>query len=90
MAAQFTLLIWAVVLVWCLSAPLLLGQTPDSLVLLERVKVRHELVRDFQAEVATAVDADFLCIPVKRARVFYQQPHRWTFKARGFLTCASM
>ena len=77
--------IWTVVLGLCLSVPSLLGQTPDPMELLERVQARHQLVRDFQAEVAIDVDVDFLRLPVKRARVFYQQPDRWAFKAKGFL-----
>jgi hypothetical protein len=85
MATRFTLLTWAVVLGWCLRAPSLLGQTPDPLALLERVKARHAPVRDFYAEVAIAVDVDFLRVPVKSAQVFYQQPDTWTFKAKGFL-----
>src|SRR6267143_6283489 len=64
----------------CLRTPSLLGQTPDPLALLERVKARHAPVRDFYAEVAIAVDVDFLRVPVKSAQVFYQQPDTWTFK----------
>jgi hypothetical protein len=85
MATRFTFLIWAIVLGWCLRVPLLLGQTPDPLALLERVKARHAPVRDFHAEVAIAVDVDFLRVPVKRAQVFYQQPDTWKFKAKDFL-----
>jgi hypothetical protein len=85
MTTRFTLLTWAVVLGWCLRATSLLGQTPDPLALLERVKAHHAPVRDFYAEVAIAVDVDFLRVPVKTAQVFYQQPDTWTFKAKGFL-----
>jgi hypothetical protein len=53
--------------------------------LLERVKARHQLVHDFKAEVAIDVDVDFLRLPVKTAQVFYRQPDRWKFKAKGFL-----
>lgn len=85
MATRCTLLIWAVVLVWCLRAGSLLAQTPDPHALLERAKTRQALVQDFYAEVAIAVDVDFLRVPVKRAEVFYQRPDTWQFKAKGFL-----
>jgi len=77
--------LWAMMLGWCLGVPSLLGQTPDPVALLERVKARHQLVHDFKAEVAIDVDVDFLRLPVKTAQVFYQQPDRWKFKAKGFL-----
>jgi hypothetical protein len=65
--------------------PSLLAQTHDPLALLERVKAHHQLIRDFKADVAIDVDVDFLRLPVKTAQVFYQQPDRWKFKAKGFL-----
>lgn len=76
---------WAVVLGCCLSVSVLLAQTPDPLALLERVKARQLLVRDFQADVAIDVDVDFLRLPVKSARVFYRQPDQWAFTAKGFV-----
>jgi hypothetical protein len=85
MATRCTLLTWAVVLGWCLRAGLLLAQTPDPYAVLARAKARQALVQDFYAEVAIAVDVDFLRVPVKRAEVFYQQPDTWHFKAKGFL-----
>jgi hypothetical protein len=85
MATRFILLTWAVVLEWCLRAGLLLAQTPDPYAVLARAKARQALVQDFYAEVAIAVDVDFLRVPVKRAEVFYQQPDTWHFKAKGFL-----
>src|SRR5215831_6582317 len=85
MATRCTFLTWAVVLGWCLSAESLRAQTPDPYAVLERAKARQALVQDFYAEVAIAVDVDFLRVPVKRAEVFYQQPDTWHFKAKGFL-----
>src|SRR4030095_11944577 len=85
MVTRFTLLIWAVILGWCLSAGSLRAQTPDPYAVLARAKARQALVQDFYAEVAIAVDVDFLRVPVKRAEVFYQQPDTWHFKAKGFL-----
>lgn len=85
MATRCTLLTWAVVLAWCLRAGPLLAQTPDPYALLARAKARQALVQDFYAEVAIAVDVDFLRVPVKKAEVFYQQPDTWHFKAKGFL-----
>jgi hypothetical protein len=84
MATFLIHVIWAVVLGWCLSVPVLLGQTPDPLALIERVKARQQLVRDFQADVAIDVDVDFLRLPVKSARVFYRRPDHWAFQAKGF------
>ena len=66
----------------CGGAP---GANPDPHAVLERVKARQAPVQDFYAEVATAVDVDFLRVPVKKAEVFYQQPDTWHFKAKGFL-----
>ena len=85
MATRCILLTWAVVLGWCLRAGPLLAQTPDPYALLARAKARQALVQDFYAEVAIAVDVDFLRVPVKKAEVFYQQPDTWHFKAKGFL-----
>src|SRR5499426_3674048 len=85
MATRLTLLPWAIVLGWCLSAGPLRAQTPDPYAVLERAKARQALVQDFYAEVAIAVDVDFLRVPVKRAEVCYQQPDTWHFKAKGFL-----
>jgi hypothetical protein len=85
MATRCPLLIWAVVLGWCLRAGALLAQTPDPYALLARAKARQALVQDFYAEVTIAVDVDFLRVPVKRAEVFYQYPDTWHFKAKGFL-----
>jgi hypothetical protein len=85
MATRSTLLTWAVVLGWCLRAGSLLAQTPDPYALLERARARQAFVQDFYAEVAIAVDVDFLRVPVKKAEVFYQRPDTWQFKARGFL-----
>lgn len=85
MATQCTFLTWAVVLGWCLRAGSLLAQTPDPYALLARAKARQTLVQDFYAEVAIAVDVDFLRVPVKKAEVFYQQPDTWHFKAKGFV-----
>jgi hypothetical protein len=85
MATRLTLLLWAVVLGWCLHAGALRAQTPDPYAVLARAKARQALVQDFYAEVAIAVDVDFLRVPVKRAEVFYQQPDTWLFKAKGFL-----
>jgi hypothetical protein len=85
MATRCTLLTWAVVLGWCLRAGSLLAQTPDPYALLARAQARQALVQDFYAEVAIAVDVDFLRVPVKRAEVFYQRPDTWYFKAKGFL-----
>jgi hypothetical protein len=84
MTATLLYFIGVVVLGWCVSIPPLLGQTPDPLALLKRVKARHQLVRDFKAGVDIDVDVDFLRLPIKRAQVFYQQPDRWAFKAQGF------
>src|SRR4029450_6314012 len=85
MATRFTLLIWAVVLGWCLSAGPLRAQTPDPYAVLERAKARQALVQDFYAEVAIAVDVDFLRVPVKRAEVFYQRPDTWYVQDKGYL-----
>jgi hypothetical protein len=85
MATQCTFLTWAVVLGWCLCAGSLLAQTPDPYALLARAKAQQALVQDFYAEVAIAVDVDFLRVPVKKAEVFYQQPDTWHFKAKGFV-----
>jgi hypothetical protein len=76
---------WAILLGWYLGVPSILAQPPDPLALLERIKARHQLVRDFKADVAIDVDVDFLRLPIKTAQVFYQQPDRWHFKAEGFL-----
>src|ERR671928_214717 len=85
MATRCTLLTLAVVLGWCLRAGSLLAQTPDPYAVLAWAKARQALVQDFYAEVAIAVDVDFLRVPVKQAEVFYQQPDTWLFKAKGFL-----
>ena len=85
MATQCPFLTWVIVLGWCLRAGSLLAQTPDPYALLARAKARQTLVQDFYAEVAIAVDVDFLRVPVKKAEVFYQQPDTWHFKAKGFL-----
>jgi hypothetical protein len=85
MAVILIYFIWTIVLGWFLSVPLLFGQTLDPLKLLERVNAHHQLVHDFKAEVAIDIDVDFLRLPVKKAQVFYQQPDRWEFKAKGFL-----
>ena len=85
MATQCTFLTWVIVLGWCLRAGSLLAQTPDPYALLARAKARQTLVQDFYAEVAIAVDVDFLRVPVKKAEVFYQQPDTWHFKAKGFV-----
>lgn len=58
---------------------------PQADSLIAQVLRESDQVKSFQADVSIDVDVDFIRIPVKKGRVFYQAPDKFRFRATGFV-----
>lgn len=61
-----------------------LSQTQSPKTLLENLKNKYSLIKDYQSDIEIKVDVKFINIPVKKAKIFYKYPDKYKFDATGF------
>jgi outer membrane lipoprotein-sorting protein len=52
--------------------------------ILEHVKEKFSLIKDYVVDVNIKVDVDFLKVPETKARIYYKQPNKVHFESDGF------
>lgn len=67
-----------------LCAVQVFGQKEDPMKLLDKVKAKFSLVKDYEVSVKVKIDVDFLKVPVTDALLYYKQPNKIRIKAEGF------
>ncbi len=68
------------VTLWMLSLPVI---AQDVTALVNKVKAKLDLVKDYKAEGRLKTDVAFLKIPVSKVNVFYKNPDRFKIKKDG-------
>ncbi len=71
-------------LLFILPTQTIISQVNADSLLLEIGK-QNNIIESFTADVAIEVDVDFIRIPVKKGKVYYQSPNQFKFKASGFV-----
>ncbi|MFC2134103.1 hypothetical protein ACFLTH_05755 [Bacteroidota bacterium] len=58
------------------------SRNPD--IILDEVKNKFNIVRDYQVDVNVNLDIDFLKVPETKAKIFFKQPDKIHFNSEGF------
>lgn len=59
-------------------------QSKDGSEIIEKVKKKFSLVKDYQVDVKIVVDVNFLKVPPTEAKIFFKQPDKVKIKSQGF------
>lgn len=62
----------------------LTAQSTDPYQLLDKVKAKMDLVKDYQADITIRLSLDMLKIPAKKAKMYYKRPDKIHFETKGF------
>jgi outer membrane lipoprotein-sorting protein len=60
------------------------AQTKDGAAILEQVKEKFYVIKEYEANVKIKVDVDFVKIPVKQGLIWFMQPDKVKVKIPGF------
>lgn len=60
------------------------AQSKDGMQIMEKVKQKMQLVKDYEADASIKIDISFLKIPIKNAHLYYKAPDKINFKSNGF------
>src|ERR1035437_4610341 len=63
---------------------LVLSQSKDPDLILNKVKEEFTKVKDYQVDVNIIVDVDFIKVPETKAKIYFKQPDKIHFDAEGF------
>lgn len=63
----------------------IIGQDQDPYNVLDSVREKLTMIRDYSADIEIEVDVEFINMPVKRAKIFYKRPDKIKFTSNEFI-----